>query len=395
MKRKFIFFSTLILASMVYTVFYSINEEYLKSTMHRLSDTWLYKTDKTKDKLTIINKNSARKVICVNNVRFGYGYGNNMYKILTAFLVAILTDSNLILEWPAVEEFIEEPFENTFYHGNVSNRRNFTKSENVLIMYGRSINTWKPGKKLFLNISIPNNYKTYYMAMITAYFFDLCSNPKHFDKLIKHRLVKEETIQRALNSLEDENIVEQQRIEYFLLIGFEYAGTILNKYWRLSKRMQEKVDDYYKKNFEGAYVIGMQFRFEFMNESDVQAFLNCANEFEGSLIEHIPVKWYISSDTPTFVEKMKEEYNDKVLTGNGIVGHISRNFKSYERVIFDLEMLSRCDVLIFTGGSTFGFLPALKNQRRPYYVVGNVGMKKCQKMTFYNPAYSHWKVSVF
>ena len=55
----------------------------------------------------------------------------------------------------------------------------------------------------------------------------------------------------------------------------------------------------------------------------------------------------------------------------------------YEKTILDNELLSRCDEMIITGGSTFGFLAAIKSQRMPYHV--NIGMHKCQRAQLSRP----------
>lgn len=350
----------------------------------------LYKSNNSNEQISIVNTSEQRTVI----IKFHKaGYGNNMYKILTSFMYAIITDSNLVINWPHIEPFIEPPFKNAFRKIEDLNLTKDTKK--IYSKRGFTKNSWNPNKRLILNETLSKNFINYYVTDIAPYFFDLCANPMHFDKLIKHRLVKPETIHRALNSLDDDNIVEQQRIEYFQMIGFEYAGSILNNYWRLNKRMQEKVDDFYRHNFEGAFVIGMQLRFEYLNMTDVETFLNCARNIEYKLDNQKPVKWYVSSDYADFVRKIKSKHEHKILTAAGYIGHVNLNNHSYERAILDIELLSRCDELIFTGGSTFGFMAALINQRRPYYINGRVNMRTCERLKFFSPPKTSRNESVF
>ena len=77
---------------------------------------------------------------------------------------------------------------------------------------------------------------------------------------------------------------------------------------------------------------------------------------ESNLItnKHKGIKWFISSDLESIADILREKYPNKIVTGNGVIGHILRNKDSYQRAILDHELLSRCDELIITGGSTFG-----------------------------------------
>lgn len=342
--------------------------------------------------------NSSSTVDCWNKslVIFKFnpvGYGNNIFRILTAFMYTIITKSDLVIDWPEVEAFIEPPFENIFRR--TQDLLEINDTSKIYQIHGKSINSWNPNKTLLLNETVPENYVHYYVPDITAYFFDLCSNPNVLDKLASLGLVRQETIQRALNSLDDENIIENQKIEYFLLIGFEYAGSVLNKYWKINTYMQQKVDDYYSNNFQGAYVIGMQFRMLYLNEIDIQTFFECARSIENAHATRKYVKWYISSDDAELIKQVKKKFGHKILSSSGTIGHIALMRNSYQRTILDIELLSRCDELIITGGSTFGFIPALMNQRRPYYVNGQVDINTCQKFKFFSPPKNYKNYSIF
>jgi len=42
----------------------------------------------------------------------------------------------------------------------------------------------------------------------------------------------------------------------------------------------------------------------------------------------------------------------------------------FRRAVLDIELLSKCDEVIVTSGSTFGWLAAMKTLKMPYYVSG-------------------------
>ncbi len=57
------------------------------------------------------NKNVTKKIIVIKNVA---GYGNQLYSIVTSFVIAMLSERRLKIKWDEIRPYIEEPFENTF-----------------------------------------------------------------------------------------------------------------------------------------------------------------------------------------------------------------------------------------------------------------------------------------
>ena len=56
----------------------------------------------------------------------------------------------------------------------------------------------------------------------------------------------------------------------------------------------------------------------------------------------------------------------------------------------DVELFSKCDEMIISGASTYGFVAAMKSLRMPYYVNGiGFKMKKCAKMSLGKPPASY------
>lgn len=42
------------------------------------------------------------------------GYGNRMYSMLSAFLIAVVTESALLIKWPPIDKYIDCPLVDTF-----------------------------------------------------------------------------------------------------------------------------------------------------------------------------------------------------------------------------------------------------------------------------------------
>lgn len=130
----------------------------------------------------------------------------------------------------------------------------------------------------------------------------------------------------------------------------------------------------------------MQIRLEFLKIQDIYSFIECAKKIESQELSGKRVKWFVSSDQKWIIDKIKNEtmnIRDKVITGVGKIGHIHYDSNAYERAVLDVELLARCDRLILTGGSTFGFVAAFKTRRRPYFI--DLG-RQCDLFDFSAPS---------
>lgn len=140
-------------------------------------------------------------------------------------------------------------------------------------------------------------------------------------------------------------------------------------------------------------ILGIQLRSDYLYKEDFQVFMNCARQIEIELKTESnnsrPVKWYVSSEYEWVIDEIRNmtaSEGDKIISGEGKIDHVIKDPNAYERAILDVELLSRCDRLILTGGSSFGFVAAFKNRRRPYYVNGRRSAQKCVLFDFSEPS---------
>jgi hypothetical protein len=230
----------------------------------------------------------------------------------------------------------------------------------------------------------------FYVSDITPYFFDLASDLKYASNLVKYNFVRSQTIELARQSLNDKHASENHKLDLLFRIGFEFAGNVLNNYWLLRASLREQVEKYAKREFKNSYVIGMQIRWlhGYLEENDVEIFANCAHTIElekSDIIGNRSVKWYVSTDEVELIEKLRgAKYNKTILSGLGKLA-AWRNPDGNERLLFDIEMLSRSDDVVITGGSTFGFIGVMKSQKMPYFVEGGRSVEKCEKFRFSRP----------
>ena len=95
------------------------------------------------------------------------------------------------------------------------------------------------------------------------------------------------------------------------------------------------------------------------------------------------VKWYVSTDKSQLISYLEKKYVNKTITGSGDIMHIMGG-AGYERALLDNEMLSLCDELIVTGGSSFGMLAAIRMNRMPLHFNGAKGSRQCYRSSLSN-----------
>ncbi len=152
--------------------------------------------------------------------------------------------------------------------------------------------------------------------------------------------------------------------------------------------LRKQIDDYVNKYFKNNFVIGLQLRYGdgnpnqiYLNKTeDTMKFINCALEIERvnkNTNKFKSFKWFIASDTPQNLESYLKKYSNKTFTTNGTLSHVAYNANGYAKAIMDVELLSRCNELVVTGGSTFGWISAMKMGKLPLFINGFSSIQKC------------------
>lgn len=207
--------------------------------------------------------------------------------------------------------------------------------------------------------------------------------------MVLSKFVKNQTVEKAKKTVKKTFLSKNKKLESLFQIGFEFAGHVLNNYWFLKPNIQIKVNNFIKQKFLGNFIIGMQIRYEFLNQTDIKRFINCAKKIERKKkTVNQAIKWFIVSENNTQLQMLKKKYGEKILINEGKIGHIAYESNTYERALLDIELLSNCDEIILTGGSTFGFIASLKSQKKPFFVEGRRSKNSCKFLDFNAPARS-------
>ena len=344
--------------------------------------------DKLNEYVMFFNKNLKNTKNGTKKVMFcdpkSNGYGNRLYTFISCILVGILSDSLVILTaWNESRNFLELPF-NPFYVTKENNylNPNFDKKK---IHRFRVPYAWKAKKDInvLMKFEIPKDRTRYFYGTCDCLFMVVCTNPIYYKKLIYYNLVKNETVQESIQTMKNKSSTVKEKKHNLFRIGFEVGANLLNKIVIPKPKIQEVVKEYVKKYFVENYVIGIQLRKYYLDvEKDSVRFINCAFQIENEYLRAYkekakPVKWFISTDSEELLNKIVSLYPDKTLIGKGSIVHVGSNSHGYERVLIDIDLLSKCDEMIHTGGSTFGFVAAMKSFKVPYFVDGRKSELKC------------------
>ena len=322
------------------------------------------------------------------------GYGNRLYTFISSMLISLLSDSALIIQnWDQVKTYVNLPF-NPFYKTNESNHLN-DEFEPEKIYQFHSRNMWRCEKDLNEKVYIPSEYNRFRFQTYSALFMELSANDLFYDRFLEFNLVSTETISRARDALKKTDLNNTQRLDCLLQVGFEIGGNILNQLWIPNNSILDYVEYFYNKEFKGYYVIGFQLRFEYLEKEakkDINKFLNCAKKIEKDYIRSNvlntkqlkQIKWFITSDSEEYVNKILKSFPTKAMASNGTIEHIKFSTIGYRRTIVDVELLSRSDEIIITGGSTYGFVASMKSLKLSYYVNGK-SSSDCSRISLSSP----------
>ena len=346
--------------------------------------------DKLNEYVQFFNSNIKSTKNATKKVTFcepkGSGYGNRIYTFFSCFVIALLTDSLMILTaWHESRDFIDFPF-NPYYETNASNELNPKFEREKIQGFGIPF-AWRAKKKLnfIMNYQIPKDRTRFFYGKDGCLFMVLCTNPNHYDKLIYYNLVRNETVQKSIQTMNNSNSTFEEKNHNLFMIGFEVGANLMNRIIIPKAKIQEIINDFVRRDFIGNFVIGIQLRTLYLDvEKDSLRFLNCAFQIENDYLaasksEAKPVKWYVSSDSEDLLKKIVALYPEKTLAGNGSILHVNSNSHGYYRALIDVDLLSKCDELIYTGGSTFGFVSAMKSFKVPYFVDGKSKSMKCSR----------------
>jgi hypothetical protein len=364
-------------------------------TLTKLKNTTLQKYIDIHTKQVNLLSNASNGYKVSLNKSPNAGYANRIYSFLSSLLTAILTDSAILVAWnfgssDNIGKYIDTPFEQIF----ISNRK-YKKiqglSHGEASFFLRSNQSWIVNKNMnfMVNSKINESCSRFFYDKIEPVFMELCCNRIYFKKLLYYNLVSNKTVNSAIQALSDSTKMDSSDKQHALFkVGYEVGGNLLNLIWMPKAHLKKTIDFYIEKEFKDNFVIGIQLRYHYLNKiMDVHKFIECALQIEQQyLMLHSEtnktknIRWFIASDSQQNLDEIFSYYPKKAFTANGTITHVNLDPTGYEKAILDVELLSRCDEMIMTGGSSFGFIAGMKSLKMPYYVNGfDANMKSCRR----------------
>jgi hypothetical protein len=320
------------------------------------------------------------------------GYGNRLYTFLSSLLIALLTDSALIVNWRGIEKYIEPPIDILY----VKNAHGCSKSSKETPFEMKAQYAWKSHKDInsIIKTKIPVNHNKFLYKSFDALYMEIACNPNYYEKIRSYNLASEATLDDALHNLNGKTSSEAEKRAACFKVGFEVGGNLLNRIWTPNKLISDIVNAFVETKFKDNFVIGIQMRYHYLMDGELftYRFINCALQIENDYLmrgnfslKSKNVKWFIASDSEKNLNSILATFPGKAFSSKGKVAHIAFHSEGYRRTVIDIELLSKCDELIITGGSTFGFVVAMKTLKLPYFINGYSKMTKCSRTLLADP----------
>jgi hypothetical protein len=208
----------------------------------------------------------------INRGTLGAGYGNQMNGMITGLLLAVVTNSVLLVSWNDIAKHIQEPLYGAFGdYRNHSNALNFNfRKTNVFHYDGGMPNGWRKRKDLAkLYRAVPaNSSRILINSVMTADFFELATNETYLAILREYGLVTSKSARDLARYFKNANKYKwNEAHDVVYRVGFEVAHNLLKNFLLPRPHIAAVVDRFVREQFTGFYVIGIHLRFEYLDGS--------------------------------------------------------------------------------------------------------------------------------
>jgi len=102
----------------------------------------------------------------------------------------------------------------------------------------------------------------------------------------------------------------------------------------------------------------------------------------------------LTTDNFEYLRLIEDEYKNKSIHTVDFISE-NRTDSIYGATFLDNELMALSDYLIMSGGSTFGFTAAMRQNELPFYVNGRRNQKECVKMKLSKPSITYLGYAVF
>jgi hypothetical protein len=258
----------------------------LSNDSNNKSSSFIQSISNNYDKLTEyyeIHKRISKMNVSLRKISFNEcgqaGYGNRLYSVISSFLIALLTNSSLVVRWKEIETYVDLPI--LVFDNNITRDEGLSKGEFEKRFYhANPAQSWSRTKNIqaLMKTNLPETPLRYLYKEIGPYFMEICSNPIYFSKFSYYNLVNSITINSAFEVISNTKSTHVEKQEKIFKIGFEVGGNLLNRFWRPINSIMNDVKRLFEKYFRNNFIIGIQMRFHYLNKNDANKFVDCASQ---------------------------------------------------------------------------------------------------------------------
>ena len=138
----------------------------------------------------ILKMNASLRKITFNECNQA-GYGNRLYSLLSSVLIAILTNSSLVVRWKEIEPYVDLPIQ-VFYNDMTGDEGLGKEEFQKKFYHANPAQSWSRPKNIeaLMKTDVPVSPLRYLYNNIGPYFMEISSNPKYFSTFFYYDLVK-------------------------------------------------------------------------------------------------------------------------------------------------------------------------------------------------------------
>jgi xyloglucan fucosyltransferase len=260
------------------------------------------------------------------------GVGNRMLGLVSVFVLALLTDRRLLIDWHGLNDLFDQPFEDIY--------------------------NWQYGQS---GLSIPTNQPT-----ITI---DHTQNGKPGWKTIGCGLLDEDSQWLVVSSNQYflpilfSNPTLRSRLDAIFPVKSDAFSCILRYLFKPSKALQKAIDNFYNSSFT-THVIGIHSRIQTNKHEDYldQMCINCLKRTQQ--ITNC-TRIYLASMHPEAFTAIRHAGYNVINPQGGAAGPEIHNFNNDWGALLDIYLLSRSHTFIASAHSTFGYVVSGLQGRNP------------------------------
>jgi len=303
------------------------------------------------------------------------GLGNRIQGLLSALLLAMLTNRAFVIKWPVTTNC---PADFASLFGPPLSNWTFSQmlpymAENEEVVKNEAQSRWYAYCR-HCSIGGGGDPPTPW----SSWSYLLCD--PHFGFHTSGRIIKIRSTQWFAPVIAHN---QNWREKVCQLTGPDIFGSLASTL-HPTDSLQQRIQEFKKNHFEGSEVVGLQMRrLEILGVKGdrEEVFWRCA----AMLSKDSRTKWFLATDEESTRTKLKNLIGDRLLYVNESITR--RDEEGVQNALVEMWLLGEVDHIITTPYSTFGYSAHARTSKIPYTVTHD---KMCYKLLSNQPCFQYW-----